>query len=218
MNQVDMGSVIKDAAATLTDLFARNMQASVDLFQSLSNTSNSMLTQMTGAKSVSDMTRSMTDMLKGLGKPSCGCEIPTPCWMPKPLGEVTTFVCAGATATVRMRVTNRSNQRREIAVDTQQSGIQLTVNPPSLALGPMERGTITISGQVPANTNNGQEFESLVWVRGCNEYYLRWLIKTASRGTDCCHELDVNDCPDYIHHWYDHFYCPRPCSHQSRKG
>ena len=24
-------------------------------------------------------------------------------------------------------------------------------------------------------------------------------------------ELTVEDCPDLVHHWYDHFYCPRPC-------
>jgi hypothetical protein len=23
----------------------------------------------------------------------------------------------------------------------------------------------------------------------------------------------VEDCPDLLHHWYDHFYCNRPCTH-----
>ena len=110
------------------------------------------------------------------------------------------------------------HQTRHIVVDTGKTGIPLTVDPPTLTLGPMERGTVVVSGQIPANTNNGQEFDSLVWVRGCKEYYLRWLITTATRGADCCHEIEVNDCPDYVHHWYDHFYCHRPCPPQTRKG
>jgi len=24
-------------------------------------------------------------------------------------------------------------------------------------------------------------------------------------------DIEIEDCPDLIHHWYDHFYCPRPC-------
>jgi hypothetical protein len=29
----------------------------------------------------------------------------------------------------------------------------------------------------------------------------------------------VEDCPDLIHHWYDHFYCPRPCiEERSNRG
>jgi hypothetical protein len=24
-------------------------------------------------------------------------------------------------------------------------------------------------------------------------------------------EVEIEDCPDLIHHWYDHFYCERPC-------
>jgi hypothetical protein len=24
--------------------------------------------------------------------------------------------------------------------------------------------------------------------------------------------VEVEDCPDLIHHWYDHFYCDRPCT------
>jgi hypothetical protein len=26
-----------------------------------------------------------------------------------------------------------------------------------------------------------------------------------------CPEVEVDDCPDNIHHWYDHFYCERGC-------
>jgi hypothetical protein len=66
---------------------------------------------------------------------------------------------------------------------------------------------------VPADAATGQEYEVLLWVRGCQNHYLRWTLKVANRGASCCHEVEVEDCPDLIHHWYDHFYCERPCTH-----
>jgi len=56
----------------------------------------------------------------------------------------------------------------------------------------------------------------LVWIRGCVDHVVRWTVKSSRRGSDCCHELEIDDCPDYVHHWYDHFYCPRPCRHGNR--
>ncbi len=50
-----------------------------------------------------------------------------------------------------------------------------------------------------------------MWVRGCQLHFLRWTVVVASIGADTFYEVDVKDCPDHIHHWYDHFYCPRPC-------
>ena len=52
----------------------------------------------------------------------CGCDIPPPCWMPKELGEVRSHVCAGGTATLRLRVTNcgarRAGSRSEARPDS----------------------------------------------------------------------------------------------------
>jgi hypothetical protein len=28
----------------------------------------------------------------------------------------------------------------------------------------------------------------------------------------------VDDCPDYQHHWYDHFYCHRHCTQDDQRG
>jgi hypothetical protein len=33
-----------------------------------------------------------------------------------------------------------------------------------------------------------------------------------------CNEVEINDCPDMIHHWYDHFYCHRHCQDQRTPG
>ena len=137
---------------------------------------------------------------------SCGCDIPPPCWYPKSAGEVTSHVCPGGTATLRIRVTNCGPTAGTIQVEGEQD---MKVDPPSLQLGPMARGAVTVSLGVPAEQAGGQE--RLVWVHGCHDHFIRWTVETAKRGSDSCHELEVEDCPDYLHHWYDHFYCVHPC-------
>jgi len=141
---------------------------------------------------------------------ACCCEIPPPCWLPKPLGDVTSNVCPGGKAIVRFRVTNCGITKRAVELEADgKSGV--TLSPAKLSLGPMERAVASASVEVPAETGSGEERELLVWVRGCNDHYLRWTVRASSRGGDSCHEVEVDDCPDLVHHWYDHFYCDRPC-------
>lgn len=141
---------------------------------------------------------------------ACCCEIPPPCWLPKPLGDVTSNVCPGGKAIVRFRVTNCGIAKRTVDLEADaKSGV--TWSPTKLSLGPMERALASASVDVPAETGSGEERELLLWVRGCNDHYLRWTVRAASRGGDSCHEVEVDDCPDLVHHWYDHFYCDRPC-------
>ena len=140
--------------------------------------------------------------LPGLPASSCGCDIPPPCWYPKAAGEVTSHVCPGGTATLRIRITNCGPTARTIQVE---GGKEMKVEPATLQLGPMERGVVTVSQEV----KDGQEH--LIWVHGCHDHFIRWTVETAKRGSDSCHELEVEDCPDYLHHWYDHFYCAHPC-------
>jgi len=146
-------------------------------------------------------------------KRSC-CDIPPACWLPRPLGEVRSFVCAGATASFRIRVTNCQPRSSSIEVAFAEATAG-KVEPASATLGPMERKSFNASVAVPANADKGHEIETLLWVRGCNAYYLHWIVEVRENASQsCCHEIEVEDCSDYVHHWYDHFYCDRPCSHQ----
>jgi hypothetical protein len=157
-----------------------------------------------GADTV-DMARERTRggfELPRLGSGSCGCDIPPPCWYPKAAGEVTSHVCAGGTATLRIRITNCGPTARTIQVEGEKD---MKVDPSALQLGPMARGVVTVSTTVTDSD------EHLIWVRGCHDHFIRWTVETSKRGADACHELDVDDCPDYLHHWYDHFYCAHPC-------
>jgi hypothetical protein len=160
---------------------------------------------------------SMTPALQAMqgAQRSC-CDIPPACWLPRPLGEIRSFVCAGGKASVRIRVTNCQPQASHVEAAFAEAATANNVNPgkvvPEAAtVGPMERKSFTASYDVPTDASKGQEIETLLWVRGCNAYYLRWVVEVMENASECCHEIKVDDCPDYVHHWYDHFYCDRPC-------
>jgi hypothetical protein len=142
------------------------------------------------------------------------CEIPPPCWVPKCLGEVTSAVCPGAMGTLRIRVTNCGTCARDFRVEvsaTLEELQNITITPANLHLKSQERGSFVISAKVPPDTRCSNREEYLVWLRGCHDYYLRWRVMASEHGECSCHEICVEDCPDLIHHWYDHFYCERSC-------
>jgi hypothetical protein len=142
---------------------------------------------------------------------TCSCHIPPPCWMPREHGPVISHVCCG-TATLRLRVTNCSIQETTVTVEAKGAAAsRIAVSPSSLSLSPLERGVISLTLTSTSDDEKGTELESIVWIHGCLEHAVRWTVKVTGRGGDACHELDIEDCPDYVHHWYDHFYCARPC-------
>jgi hypothetical protein len=183
-------------ARTSQDLLADGVQLMADMLD------RSLNLGLGAADHVRERTRSTLTMP---GR-SCGCDIPPPCWYPKAAGELKSHVCPGATASLRVRITNCGPTPRTVEVTGTQS---MKVDPSSLQLGPMERGIVTVSVGVPSGA--ATDTEHLVWLRGCHDHFIRWTVCSSTRGVDSCHELDVEDCPDYLHHWYDHFYCPRPC-------
>jgi hypothetical protein len=87
----------------------------------------------------------------------------------------------------------------------------LTFEPTTLILGPMERATFLVTVHVPANVKPGVRLSGPLIIRGCLDHFAKIdVIVAECAGTNCC-DISVDDCPDHIHHWYDHFYCPRPC-------
>jgi len=143
------------------------------------------------------------------------CNIPPPCWMPRFLGECTSHVSQCRTACIRFVVTNCDRVKRAIHVQVAgPNASEVTVSPASITVEPMERAAVTACVEIEEDAKVGEKVESLIWVRGCKEYYFRWTVSVGTVGLDSCHEVEVCDCPDYIHHWYDHFYCVRPCPHR----
>lgn len=194
---------LTQTAETIGDLLLQSTRLGLQLLETLA------------AASMADVKQTLTGSMSKLkSRSACGCEIPPPCWAPVSLGEVTSHVCPGGTASIRIRVTNCDVAAATIHFDASGKDSTVTITPATLSLGPMERGVAVASQTVPATAGHGQTYEQLIWVRGCRTHYLRWTVTTSSRGVDCCHEIDVDDCMDQVHHWYDHFYCPRPCAHR----
>jgi hypothetical protein len=175
----------------------------------LSASSMSTMNRMISPSGIGGLMPRLTTMMAPM--PGCSCRIPPPCWAPQPIGDVACHICPGGTATLRLRIANCGATGRDIRVEAAGKTPGVTITPSNLALGPMERSFVTASVPVPPDGATGQEYEVLLWVRGCHDHYLRWIVKVASRGASCCHEVEVEDCPDPIHHWYDHFYCEHPC-------
>jgi len=148
---------------------------------------------------------------------TCGCDIPPPCWMPKPLGDLVSHVCPGGAATIRLLVTNCSITPRAVQVLVAgKDAAKVTVTPAAATVGPMERAAFVATLAIAGDAAECESHEVLLWVRGCHLHYLRWRVDVRSRGGHACHEVDVQDCPDLVHHWYDHFYCQRPCPQAGR--
>lgn len=201
MKNTSVNSSVGDALTLMRDLFDQSAQFGTAILGVLSKGSSITL----------------PDIGK-IGQSSGCCDIPPPCWEPQPLGDVTSFVAAGGKATVRFRITNCGFTPRIITFLTANPVPAVTFSPPTLTLGPMERGVVSASVEVATDAKKGFEEEVVLFVRGCRNYYLRWTITLADCGVDMCNEIDVDDCPDMIHHWYDHFYCPRHCQEQRQPG
>jgi hypothetical protein len=75
----------------------------------------------------------------------------------------------------------------------------------------MERGSGEVVYTIPGTLLSGQGTEILLWIQGCRLHFLRWTIKLGPISGDTNYEVCVKDEAEYLHHWYDHFYCPRPC-------
>jgi len=157
-------------------------------------------------------------VLRGVGKikmpsrSSCCCEIPEPCWMPVCAGRVTCRLCPGEKGQLRLTVTNEDFVAHAYAATAAGTDAALvTLSPNALKLGPKERGVIEATFTVPSGAGAKTHYDLLIWIEGCQKHYLRWVIDSSGKSERCCHDVAIDDKPNYVVHWYDHFYCPRPC-------
>ena len=181
----------------------------------------------TGARALSDVisalldapTRAASAFASTFGQRlSPGCEIPPPCWEPKPAGRCCLTISPGTVATVRIHVSNCGWDRHIVGIMAlgKLAG-WMKFEPTTMVLGPLERATFLVTIKVPDNVKPGLALSGPILVRGCLDHFARVDVTVAEcAGVACC-DVVVNDCPDHIHHWYDHFYCPRPCRNLSTR-
>jgi hypothetical protein len=156
--------------------------------------------------------------VKGINLPkghSC-CDVPPPCWMPLSAGELRCCLRPGDSGTVCLVVTNgdfRAHTYQFAATGQSAAAVSFSTN--SVTLGPQECIAVAATFTMPKESRTADcrciDQEALIWVRGCRNHYLRWTVDESSVAKPCSKEVVVNDEPDYVLHWYDHFYMPRPC-------
>jgi hypothetical protein len=143
---------------------------------------------------------------------TCGCEIPPACWTPLELADVSSIVCPRQTATLSLRIVNRSVATRTFTVTPGSESAGLSIASSPLALGPMEEGTVVVTYTAGDEAGESGEHRFLLWIRGCRAHLQRWTVTIGGGSTGTCRTVDVVDEPDNLHHWYDHFYCAHPCA------
>jgi hypothetical protein len=200
-----IAKVIEASAKAGAEVLEASAKAGAEALQSLYGSAPGALTEVLEWASSQNM-----------GGGCCSCEIPPPCWMPRPLCDVVSYGKAGNTASITFAITNDSMTNRIISVFTTTPLPGLTFSAPHLVLGPMARGYVEVSYTIPATLTAGPGTEIWLWIEGCRLHFLRWTIKLGPISANTNYEVCVHDGPDYLHHWYDHFYCPRPCLPEQR--
>jgi hypothetical protein len=148
-----------------------------------------------------------------LAKRDSCCEMPEPCWMPLSAGEVSCLLRPGGEDQIALVVTNEGFQPQAYKIRAAGADASLVaVTPATFALGPKERRTANITIKVPEEDKlTKPSFAGVIWIEGCRNHYLRWQLGVTGKNSGCQHQLSIDDRPDYVDHWYDHFYCMRSC-------
>lgn len=142
-----------------------------------------------------------------------GCDIPPPPWYPKLVSEVYSCVCDGGIASLRLQIVNCGPQAREFSITTTPTPRDnygaVEIEPGKVRVDAVDSAHVVV--RLKLSADGPRRFSRKIVVRGCKTQIICWTIQTHQRGTDACHEVTVTDAPDYVHHWYDHFYCDHSC-------
>jgi hypothetical protein len=132
--------------------------------------------------------------------------------MPKDLGELCATGCPGSVVSTRFVVTNDDLRPRAFTMAASgPAGGYVELEPAKFQVGPKERATASARLTLPATAQVGLTLESIIWIRGCHDHFVRWTVGVSARQRGACRCIEVVDRPDYVHHWYDHFYCVSGC-------
>lgn len=146
------------------------------------------------------------------------CEVPDPCWLPRRLGTCSLELRPGGIATIRLLIENCDWTRRTFRVSgTGELADAMGFQPATLVLGPQEQGSIVVELKLPDTVHKSEELSGGVVLFGCNTHFLGVRVRVSDKAPACESEVLIEDCPDYVHHWYDHFYCVRGCQHADGK-
>jgi hypothetical protein len=155
-----------------------------------------------------------------LPKGSSCCDKPEPCWMPKQAAEICCELAVGDKGEICILISNDDFRKHtyDISAAGEHGGL-VSLSATHFELGPKERRMVSASFTLPRRDENPNknsccqlnDYEVVLWVKGCQQHYISWYINAAEKTKDCCHEVCVSDSGYYDLNWYDHFHVLRPC-------
>jgi hypothetical protein len=155
-----------------------------------------------------------------LPKGSSCCDKPEPCWMPKQAAEICCELAVDDKGEICILVSNDDfrNHTYDITAAGEHGGL-VNLSATHFELGPKERRMVSATFKLPKRDDNPDknsccqlnDYEVVLWVKGCQQHYISWYINAAAKTKDCCHEVCVSDSGYYDLNWYDHFHVLRPC-------
>lgn len=160
--------------------------------------------------------------LRGMEFPigtSC-CDKPEPCWMPKKAAEICCQLKVDDKGEICILISNEDFRKHTYdIVAAGEHGGMVQLSATHFELGPKERKMISATFKMPRRDKPDtgsccliNDYEVVLWVKGCQQHYVNWYINSAEKTKDCCHEICVVDSGYYDLNWYDHFHVMRPCS------
>jgi len=145
------------------------------------------------------------------------CDIPPPCWEPRPLGERTSHVSPCSEVCLEILLDNCGIEAHPVKVGVRGYD-DVTITPNTVTLPPLERKRIRVCANIPKGVATGTTYDLTVVIAGCRVHYLRWTLSVGTFGLHTNQKITEHDCADQLHHWYDHFYCRRPCRPRDADG
>jgi hypothetical protein len=211
MSVAGVSSMFGQLPQSLRDLLRAQLRIASDAFDLL------------GGQALTSMVKAAPMQMMTMARHTSCCTIPPPCWMPEKLCDVVSLVSCGGTATVVVRVRNCGVETHaiEIVALPLEAGaapaVSPTVTPAKVVLEALQQATVTVTLAVP-DSGKAETLAFNVFIVGCRRHYFTWTVKTGAVLKSSAHEIEIADCADQLHHWYDHFYCPRPCPGRIQHG
>lgn len=144
---------------------------------------------------------------------TCGCEIPPPCWEPQPAGSCSLTLAPNGRGAILLRVSNCGWTPQVVHITAPgQLAAWVTFIPTTLVIGPQETRTFGVRVHAPPAALAGAGVAGPILIRGCRDHFVRVDVRVAECAVTTACAVEIRDCADNVHHWYDHFYCPRPCN------
>jgi hypothetical protein len=138
--------------------------------------------------------------------------IPEPCWYPEFAGEALSHVSEKTPGTLLLSLHNGGPTSRTFTLTSTPA---IDIEPATLTVPARTSATAMATYELAPDATEHDAALVQLRVGGCRDHDVHWRVKPAKVGSGPV-EVEIDDRPDYRHHWYDHFYCSHACTGKGR--